>query len=162
MKRSIVACLGMLVGVGASAGELAYTVFPTELKAKPFSDAATLASLAVSSKVDVLERQGSWRQVKASANTGWVKLLSLRFDSSRALASTAAWTTGQSGGGSAATSAVKGLDLMAGLNKDPAPDMAALRQMEKVDFTEAEIKAFTSAGKLSAVNFTFKTAGAKQ
>lgn len=152
----------MLIGFGAGAAELAYTVRPTELKAKPFADAATLTSLAESSKVDVMERQGSWRQVKSSSNTGWVKLLSLRFDASRALASSAAYTTGQSGGGSAATSAVKGLDLMAGLNRaEPVSDPAALKQMEKIDFTTAEIKAFTDAGKLAPVTFNFTTAGAR-
>ncbi len=161
MKRSFAACAGMLICVGAGAAELAYTVRPTELKAKPFADAATLGNLAESSKVDVLERQGSWRQVKANANTGWVKLLSLRFDSSKALAATAAYTTGQSGGGSTATSAVKGLDLMAGLSKaEPTPNVEALKQMEKIDFTDAEIKAFTDAGKLAPVSFNFK-AGAK-
>ena len=69
--------------------------------------------------------------------------------------------TGQSGGGSAATNAVKGLNIMENLKKaEPAPDLAALKQMEKIDFTDTEIKAFTDAGKLAPVTFNFKS-GAK-
>ena len=70
--------LATLYGV-AQAGESATTVRVTEIKAKPFSDAETVASLAQGSKVEVLARKASWMQVKADDNNGWVKMLSLRF-----------------------------------------------------------------------------------
>ena len=65
----------------AWAGDKAYTVRATELKAKPFADAATLASLPEHSTLETLARQASWMQVKAAAGTGWVKMLSLRLGS---------------------------------------------------------------------------------
>lgn len=69
----------------AWAGEQAFTVRPTDLKAKPASDAATVLSLPERSAVELLTRQVSWMQVKAAAGVGWVKMLSLRMASPDAL-----------------------------------------------------------------------------
>jgi hypothetical protein len=74
-----VTCL--LLCCSAWAGDTAFTVRPTELKAKPHSDAATLVNLSERSTVEVLLRQFSWMQVKAAAGVGWVKMLSLRLGS---------------------------------------------------------------------------------
>ena len=63
----------------AQAGESAITVRVTDMKAKPFTDAETVVSLAQGSKVEVLARKASWMQVKADDSSGWVKMLSLRF-----------------------------------------------------------------------------------
>ena len=63
----------------AQAGESATTVRATEMKAKPFTDAETVANLEQGSKVEVLARKASWMQVKADDSSGWVKMLSLRF-----------------------------------------------------------------------------------
>lgn len=52
----------------------------TELKAQPFSDAATLTVLAENQKIDVLSRKASWMEVLAQETQGWVKMLSLRFE----------------------------------------------------------------------------------
>lgn len=54
----------------------------SELKAKPFIDAATVAQLPEQSKVDILANEGGWSQVKSSqGQTGWVRLLNVRPDS---------------------------------------------------------------------------------
>ena len=50
----------------------------SELKAEPFTDAATLAKLAEQSQVEVLKRQGAWARVKAPEGEGWLRLLSLK------------------------------------------------------------------------------------
>ena len=52
-----------------------------ELHADSQSDSATLASLPDGAAVEVLQRRGAWTQVKASGQTGWVRMMSLRFDS---------------------------------------------------------------------------------
>lgn len=155
MKRSIsIAVAGALLCVPVLAAEQATTVRPTEMKAKPFSDAATVASLAASAKVDVLERQASWMQVKANNAVGWVKMLSLRFDAgggptgkggSAALLFNLA-ATGSSG--STATNAVKGINEEALKNPRPNPD--ALRVMTSLQLSQAEMDAFARAGKLDA------------
>lgn len=62
----------------AQAGGSAYTVRATDLKEKPFTDAKTLTTLPGKSKVEVLQRRGSWNQIRVGGKNGWVKMLSLR------------------------------------------------------------------------------------
>lgn len=166
MKKTIAACAGMLLAGGACAAELAYTVRPTEVKAKPFTDAQTVASLGESSKVDVLERKASWLQVKAPAATGWIKMLSVRFDQlgtapakagSGANALNTLYNISQTGsGGAVATTGVKGIseqDL-----KNPRPNAAELKKMHDLDTSPAEAEAFAKAGKLVSVPMNYVAA----
>lgn len=165
MKRSIAACAGMLLlSGGACAAELAYTVRPTEVKAKPFTDAATVASLGESSKVDVLERKASWLQVKAPAATGWIKMLSVRFDQLGASPKGGGNSTlntlyniSQTGsGGAVATTGVKGIseqDL-----KTPRPNDAELQKMHALDTGAADAEAFARAGKLTSTQMNYVAA----
>ncbi len=62
------------------ADQAAYTVRATEIKQKPFSDAATVATLKEKASVTMLSRQGGWVNINSEAGEGWVKLLSLRSD----------------------------------------------------------------------------------
>ena len=80
MMRWIGAVCLVVLCCTAQAGESAITVRVTDMKAKPFTDAETVVSLAQGSKVEVLARKASWMQVKADDNNGWVKMLSLRFN----------------------------------------------------------------------------------
>jgi hypothetical protein len=60
--------------------EPATVVRATELKQSPATDAATLAPLAESAKVQALERKGGWTRVKTEAGAeGWVRMLTLRY-----------------------------------------------------------------------------------
>jgi hypothetical protein len=168
IKTAILVAGGMLCG-GASAAELAYTVRPTEVKAKPFTDASTLASLAAASKVDVLTRQASWIQVKSDAATGWVKMLSLRFDQLGTSAKPAnnnlavmfnIASTGS--GGSTTATGVKGISEEA--LKNPRPNPAALKQVNEVQVSKADAEAFAKAGKLDGkeVAYLAEPQGAKK
>ena len=159
MKRTIVALACAAVAGGAFSAELAYTVRPTEMKAKPFSDASTITKLAESSKVDVLARQASWIQVKADGNNGWVKMLSLRFDQPPA-GSTASSNVGvlfniaaTGKGGSTATTGVRGINEEA--LKNPTPNPTALREVNELKVSAAEVQAFAKAGKLSPKNMDY-------
>ena len=78
MRMLLLVYMAMMCYV-AQAGESATTVRATEMKAKPFTDAETVANLEQGSKVEVLARKASWMQVKADDSSGWVKMLSLRF-----------------------------------------------------------------------------------
>jgi hypothetical protein len=166
MKKSIAACAGMLLAAGgAFAAEAAFTVRPTEVKAKPFTDAPTVASLGESSKVDVIERKASWLQVKAPAATGWIKMLSVRFDQigaapkagSSGSALNTLYNISQTGsGGAVATTGVKGIseqDL-----KNPRPNAAELQKMHALDTSPADAEAFAKAGKLSSVQMNYVAA----
>ncbi len=150
----------VLLGIGfasmtAQAAELAYTVRPTELKAKPFTDAATVASLAEKSKVDVLLRQSSWLQIKADNATGWVKMLSLRFeeplgakkgDSEGLMGVFNVARTGK--GSSASTTGVKGFDETKFREAKENPD--DLRKLEAMGVSKAEAADFGRLGKLQS------------
>lgn len=166
MKTAIAACAGMLmVAAGAGAGEPAYTVRPTELKAKPFSDAAIVAKLVQNTQVDVMERQASWLQVRAAGATGYVKMLSVRFDqigsASRAGSTNSnlgvLFNIAQTGsGGSVATTGVKGINEEA--LRNPHPNPAALQQMHTLDSSPADAESFARAGKLARVQMAYVAA----
>jgi hypothetical protein len=159
IKTAILVAGSMLCG-GAYAAELAYTVRPTEVKAKPFTDASTLAKLAESSKVDVLNRQASWIQVKSDAATGWVKMLSLRYDQLGTSAKPAnnnlavmfnIASTGS--GGSTTATGVKGISEEA--LKNPRPNPAAMKQLNEVQVSKADAEAFAKAGKLDGKEMAY-------
>ena len=59
--------------------EPATVIRATELRAAPATDAAVLAPLAESAKVEALERKGGWTRVKAAGAEGWVRMLALRY-----------------------------------------------------------------------------------
>ena len=153
MKLLLSVCLGVM-SCTAQAGEPAYLVRATELKAKPFSDAATLASLAENHKVELLLRQSSWTQVKAAGATGWVKMLSLRLGDPMApkksgdsgmgsLFSAAA--TGNSG--STTTTGVKGVTEENLKNAQPNPQ--ALKTVQTYSVNKTDAQQFAKAGKLT-------------
>ncbi|OHC64699.1 MAG: hypothetical protein A2040_03390 [Rhodocyclales bacterium GWA2_65_19] len=165
MRWLIVFCLGWSV-FAAHAGEAAYTVRATELKAKPFSDAATVASLAENSTVEVLTRQSSWMQVKSGDTTGWVKMLSLRLGDAAAPKKSgdsglgALFNVAATGGsGSTVSTGVRGLSEEK--LKNPQPDPKALEQLNGYATDEKAARRFGKSGKLSAQQLDYLPAPAK-
>jgi hypothetical protein len=165
MKNRIAACAGMLlVAASASAGEAAFTVRPTELKAKPFADAANVLQLDQNVQVDVIERKSSWLQVKSGTATGWIKMLSVRFDQGGSNKSGTAknnlgvlFNIAQTGsGGSVATTGVKGINEEA--LRNPHPDQAALQQMQAQGVSTADAQSFAKAGKLNRASLAYVAA----
>lgn len=164
MQLMFAVCLSMASGL-VLAGETAYTVRPTELKAKPFADADTVANLAEKSGVEVIARQGSWNQVKANGATGWVKMLSLRFGDGTqkksgdsglgSLFNLAA--TGKSG--STTTTGVRGLSEEK--LRNPQPNPQALQQLGEFAVNKAEAQQFAKSGNLSAAQMDYLPAAAK-
>ncbi|MEO6975699.1 MAG: SH3 domain-containing protein [Gallionella sp.] len=69
------------LAVPASAAQVAFTVHSTEIKQQPYSDAQTVATLNDKSSVEVLSRRGGWVNISSSKGKGWVRMLSLRSDS---------------------------------------------------------------------------------
>jgi hypothetical protein len=61
------------------AGQIAHTVRSTEVKQQPYSDAATVATLAEKVSVNIVSRQGGWVKISSNQGNGWVKMLSLRY-----------------------------------------------------------------------------------
>jgi hypothetical protein len=153
--KNIVA-LFLLIGLvpAVCAGELAYTIRPTELKAKPYSDAQTLTTLPPRSQVEVLSRQASWTQIKSPSFSGWVKMLSLRLESSgqskrgdnglMALFNVA--STGRSS--STVTTGIRGLSEEQLKNTKPNPQ--ALQAAKRYAVSRQEAQRFATEGKLHA------------
>ncbi len=153
--KNIVA-LFLLIGLVPAvwAGELAYTIRPTELKAKPYSDAQTLTTLPPRSQVEVLSRQASWTQVKSPSFSGWVKMLSLRLESSgqskrgdnglMALFNVA--STGRSS--STVTTGIRGLSEEQLKNTKPNPQ--ALQAAKRYAVSRQEAQRYATEGKLHA------------
>ncbi len=159
MKIFIALCLLLGTVTSAWAGGVAYTIRDTELKAKPFSDAETLASLPSQSKVEVLQRQASWTQVKSGSAKGWVKMLSLQLESNaqnkqgdnglRTLFNVA--STGRSG--STVTTGVRGLSEEQLKNAEPNPQ--ALRAAKRYAVNSEEAQRFAAQGKLQAQSIDY-------
>lgn len=153
MRWLLAFCLAWSVSA-AHAGDAAYTVRPTEVKAKPFSDADTLSRLPQNSRVEVLERKSGWMRVKSDGATGWVKMLSLRFGDAAAqkkggdsglgaLFNVA--TTG--GSGSTVSTGVRGLSEEN--LKNPKPDPEALKELQRYATGRNEAQGFGKSGKLA-------------
>jgi hypothetical protein len=70
-----------MLAMPVHAGQIAYAVRSTEIKQHPYSDAATVATLAEKAGVDILARQGGWVRISSDHGNGWVKMFSLRSDS---------------------------------------------------------------------------------
>lgn len=164
MKLIVALCFCMGPVASLQAAEMAYTVRPTELKAKPFSDAATLLTLADHGKVEIITRQSAWMQVKTDSATGWVKMLSLRMaDTPKksgdgglgALFNVA--TTGNSG--STVVTGVRGLSEEK--LRDAHPNPQALQTMKGYAASKQEGVKFAKSGKLESQQMDYLPASGK-
>jgi hypothetical protein len=144
----------------AFAKEEAFTVRPTEMKVQPYSDAATSIQLAENAKVEVLNRKGSWMQISASGTSGWIKMLSIRFENRnpsagkdgsdlKSLYNLA--TTGNSG--STVTTATRSFDDKQFKQNTANPEALAHMQGFAVSKTDAE--KFSKLGKLQAHSLNY-------
>jgi hypothetical protein len=123
----LVALAALVVAPAALAQDGGFAVRKTELKAEPFTDAATVGSLAEKARVRVVARQGGWMKVESPAANGWVRMLAIR------MGSTADPKSGDSGvgalfnvartgsSGTAVATGVRGLDKEQIQNARPNP-----------------------------------------
>lgn len=150
---SICAALLALALSTAAPAETAITVRNTELKKEPYSDAATVATLAGQEKVEIVRRQGAWTQVKTAAAQGWVRMLSLRLGEGAA-------RQGDSGIGSllnVARSGSSGTTVSTGVRglseedlKNTKPNPEELQKMERLAASAQEARNFAGSAKLNS------------
>lgn len=164
MKWLLMFCLGWSVFT-VQAGE-AYTVRPTEVKAKPFTDADTLMSLPESSRVEVLARKSGWMQIRNDSMAGWVKMLNLRFGDAAAQKKSGDSGLGTlfnvaatGGSGSTVSTGVRGLSEEN--LKNPRPNPQAFEELQHYAASETEAQKFGKSGKLVAHQFDYLPAPAK-
>jgi hypothetical protein len=166
MKWLLLFCLGLSIFT-AHAGEAAYTVRSSEIKAKPFTDAPALISLPEKSAVEVLARKSGWVQVKSGNVNGWMKMLDLRFGD--ALAPKKSGDSGlgtlfnvAAGGGSGGTVSTGVRGLSEENLKDPNPDPQALEELQRYAATEKEALQFGKSGELMARQLEYLSVSGKK
>ncbi|MES2047702.1 MAG: hypothetical protein V4447_04825 [Pseudomonadota bacterium] len=151
----------------AFAKDEAFAVRATDVKEQPFSDAKTVAKLSENAKIEVLTRKGSWMQVSATGVNGWVKMLSLRFESRGPASSNDnsglksvynLATTGSSG--STVTTATRSLDEKK-FTKTNA-NLQALASMRTFAVSKADAQKFAKIEKLNEQTLAYvSSTGAK-
>lgn len=137
MKKRTIALLLAALSPGlfaalALAGDAGTALKADELKAEPFRDAKTVASLASGDKVDILSKDGGWLQVKTAKGTGWVKMLSIRRgDARKGSAGSDVAGLSNLASGRAGTGRVVATTGVRGLNEE---------ELKGAKFNESEIK----------------------
>jgi cellulase/cellobiase CelA1 len=125
----------------------ANVVRDTELKAQPFVDAATLKSLNSNAKVNVLSQKASWMEVQAQGTTGWLKMLSLRFEARAENSGKVLDSVKSLRGDSTTTTSVRGLRKANFLNQiSPSPD--AFEKVKQFPPSKPEATEFAKKEKL--------------
>lgn len=151
--RILLAVFLALTAFAAHAGEAAYTVRATELKAKPYTDADTLSKLPEKTPVEVLARKASWMQIKHDGATGWVKMLSLRLGDAAVKKSGdsglgALFNVASTGGsGSTVSTGVRGLSEEK--LKNPQPNPEELKRLNQYATNKQDARNFGKSGKLA-------------
>ncbi|MBU1424883.1 MAG: hypothetical protein KKH12_00620 [Gammaproteobacteria bacterium] len=163
MRNIIALCLLLGFAPTVWAGGYAYTIRPTELKTKPYTDAKTLTSLPPRTRVEVLTRQASWTQVKSASFSGWVKMLNLKLESNvqnkrgdnglRALFNVA--STGRSS--STVTTGIRGLSEEQLKNATPNPQ--ALQDAKRYAVSREAARRYAEEGKLHAQSVDYLQGG---
>jgi hypothetical protein len=121
--------VSVLLATNLAYADSAHTIRATDLHAESQSDAATLAAIPENTALDVLQRRGAWSQVKAGAQTGWVRMLDLRFDVKPG-ASNASGSSNPAGG-------LNGL-LASGRTSNSGTDTTGVRGMTEEDLNKAQ------------------------
>lgn len=161
--RRIALCIAAWLVAGAAYAQTGTVVRDTDLKGEPFSDAATLGTVAAQSKVDVLSRRGAWMQVKADGRQGWVRMLSVRLDGTRAAGGGDADAIGRllgfggrQPGSTTVATGVRGLSEEDLRNARPNP--AELQKLEQQRATPEDARSFAGAARLEAKPIAYRDA----
>lgn len=132
--------------------ESGFTLRETDVRAKPFLDAAAVGKLPERTAVTVQQRQGGWMLVKGADLEGWVRMLSVRLGNPDPKKNDTTFLTAigfgkRPGGAPTATTGVRGFseeDLKAA---KPSPEQ--LQKMDSFAVPIAGAAQFAAAGRLS-------------
>lgn len=159
-SKWLAAVIGMVVWVAAAQAETGIALKADDIKAEPFKDAKTVASLAKGDTLEILGKQGGWLQVKSSGGKGWVRILSVKRgaaskkDAGKEASGVLAMSTGRAGTGQiVSATGVRGLgeeDL-----KAAKFDEAELKKAEANAVAAAAASSFAAQGKLAARDVAF-------
>jgi len=156
MKKVMVLLLLSCITLPAWADSIGYTVRNTEIKAKPFSDAATLATLPEKTSVSIVQRMGGWVRISSSKGNGWVKMLNLRSSSARTgdTGLQSLFNMGRTGSsGITVATGVRGLSSEDVQNAQPNP--AEYAKLANFAVTQNQATQFAKNGKLQSQSLAF-------
>lgn len=144
MKRPLAFLLLCGLSLAAQA-DPARVIRATDLKDRPFTDAATVLPLAKMAAVEVLTRQGGWYKVKVQGKEGWVRMSALRLGDGSAKPGDSGigmarrfLTTGRSGSsGVTVATGVRGLEAADITNAVADPGAVAAMDQSAVNADEA-------------------------
>lgn len=150
MKLFVLTALAALLAPAAQMQE-AVTLTPTELRQQPDIKAGLVASLAAGTAVKVGERRGAWYAAESGEKAGWLRMLSVRFGSGKAVA-------GDSGLknviGIAAGNRPTPATGVRGLNRDMVKaanaNFAELAQLDNFRVEAEDARRFAAAGNVHA------------
>lgn len=146
--------LGALLLSGAlHAAESGTALKGDDIKAEPFRDAKTVATLATGDKVDIIKKDGGWYQVESARGKGWVRMLSIRKGDARKGGSDASGLLGLASG-RAGTGTVVATTGIRGLNEEELKaakfNEAEVKRAESYATSKKDAAKFAAAGKLAA------------
>lgn len=141
------------------AGENATAVKTDALRAEPFADAKTVATLSAGSKVEIMKREGGWYQVKSAQGSGWVRMLSLRKGDGQKPAAASASSLAGLASGRAGTGKVVSTTGIRGLNEEELKaakfDEKQVSQVESYLVSRTEAQKFAARAKLKPVKIDY-------
>jgi hypothetical protein len=142
----------------ALAGESGTALKADALRAEPFGDAKTVATLATGDKVDILNKDGGWLQVKSAKGKGWVRMLSIRKGDAKKgsgeAAGVLALASGRAGTGKVvATTGIRGLNEEE--LKAASFNVKELQLAESYAVNKNDAHKFAAQGKLIARPFDY-------
>ena len=155
--RHWILALSALFAASACASETGSALKADELKSAPFRDAKTVGSLASGDKLDILQQQSGWYQVKSAKGSGWVRMLSVR----RGAARKGSETTGLAGlaSGRAGTGKVVASTGVRGLSEEDLKsakfDEAETKKMEASTVSKDDARKFASQAQLKSIKLDY-------
>ncbi|MDZ4098004.1 MAG: SH3 domain-containing protein [Methylophilaceae bacterium] len=147
----------------ASAAEAGTALKADSMRAQPFTDAKIVGSFTKYEKLQILNRQGAWLQVKTGKATGWVRLLSVR----RGTTTTASQTSGalSVASGRAGTGQVVATTGVRGLSeqelKSAKFNEGEISKMESLTLKANEGQVFAASRGLKATKLDYLPANAE-
>jgi uncharacterized protein YgiM (DUF1202 family) len=161
---------GLLTCTVAAAQEVGVVLKDDVLRVEPYADAKKAGTLKKGAQVQITKRTSGWYQIKAGAQQGWVRMLSVRrgepgkANVAQEVGGVAGIATGRAGTGQVvSTTGVRGLSEEE--LKDAKYDAAQLAKARSFVASPDEARRFAEQGKLAAQRFDYlpdpqKTAGA--
>ena len=153
LSRLFIAFLltGACAGSAAYAAEAGTALRTSEIRATPYRDAKAVGALSQGDKVQILDRQRGWYQIKSAKGQGWVRMLSVRRGEARKRSfdprGVLDLASGRSGTGQVvATTGIRGLDEED--LKEAKYSESEVKKVESFTVSQEQVRRFVVAGNL--------------